>query len=87
MLVFVMWTFTTLISIAVIILRLREPKLQRPYIVPWYPIVPIISIGGGLFIIISTIINEFWLSMTGIGLTLIGLPVYYYMKYKLKTEN
>ena len=80
MLVFVMWTFTTLISIAVVILRYREPKLERPYVVPWYPIVPIISIGGGLFIVISTVINEFWLSITGIGLTLLGLPIYYYMK-------
>ena len=80
MLVFVMWTFTTLISIAVVILRYREPKLERSYVVPWYPIVPIISIGGGLFIVISTVINEFWLSITGIGLTLLGLPIYYYMK-------
>ncbi|HBN36779.1 MAG TPA: amino acid permease [Lactobacillus johnsonii] len=80
MLVFVMWTFTTLISIAVVILRYREPKLERPYVVPWYPIIPIISIGGGLFIVISTVINEFWLSITGIGLTLLGLPIYYYMK-------
>ncbi|MBZ4026535.1 APC family permease [Lactobacillus johnsonii] len=80
MLVFVMWTFTTLISIAVVILRYCEPKLERPYVVPWYPIVPIISIGGGLFIVISTVINEFWLSITGIGLTLLGLPIYYYMK-------
>ena len=80
MLVFVMWTFTTLISIAVVILRYREPKLDRPYAVPWYPIIPIISIGGGLFIVISTVINEFWLSITGIGLTALGLPVYYYMK-------
>ena len=80
MLVFVMWTFTTLISIAVVILRYHEPKLERPYVVPWYPIVPIISIGGGLFIVISTVINEFWLSITGIGLTLLGLPIYYYMK-------
>ena len=80
MLVFVMWTFTTLISIAVVVLRYREPKLDRPYVVPWYPIIPIISIGGGLFIVISTVINEFWLSITGIGLTALGLPVYYYMK-------
>ena len=80
MLVFVMWTFTTLISIAVVILRYREPQLDRPYAVPWYPIIPIISIGGGLFIVISTVINEFWLSITGIGLTALGLPVYYYMK-------
>lgn len=80
MLVFVMWTFTTLILIAVVVLRYREPKLDRPYVVPWYPIIPIISIGGGLFIVISTVINEFWLSITGIGLTALGLPVYYYMK-------
>lgn len=80
MLVFVMWTFTTLISIAVVVLRYREPKLDRPYVVPWYPIIPIISIGGGLFIVISTVINEFWLSIIGIGLTALGLPVYYYMK-------
>lgn len=80
MLVFVMSTFTTLISIAVVILRYREPKLNRPYVVPWYPIIPIISIGGGLFIVISTVINEFWLSITGIGLTALGLPIYYYMK-------
>lgn len=82
MLVFVMWTFTTLISIAVVILRYREPKLSRPYVVPWYPIIPIISIGGGLFIVISTIINDTALSLTGIGLTLLGLPVYYYMRNK-----
>lgn len=80
MLVFVMWVFTTLISIAVVILRFREPKLKRPYVVPWYPIVPIISIGGGLFIIIFTIINQFWLSLTGIGITLLGLPIYYFSR-------
>lgn len=78
MLVFVMWSFTTLISISVVILRHREPKLKRPFVVPLYPIIPIISIGGGLFIIISTIINQFWLSLVGIGLTLLGLPIYFY---------
>lgn len=78
MLVFVMWSFTTLISISVVILRHREPKLKRPFVVPLYPIIPIISIGGGLFIIISTIINQFWLSIVGIGLTLLGLPIYFY---------
>jgi APA family basic amino acid/polyamine antiporter len=80
MLVFVMWGFTTLVSIAVIILRLREPKLNRPYIVPWYPIVPVISIGGGLFIVIATLINQPVLSLIGIGLTMLGLPVYYIMQ-------
>lgn len=78
MLVFVMWVFNTMLSIAVLILRKREPELKRPFTVPWYPIIPLISIAGGIFIIISTIINHFILSLIGIGLTLLGMPIYYY---------
>ena len=84
MLVFVMWTFNTMLSIAVIILRKREPKINRPFRVPWYPFIPIISILGGIFIVVSTIINQFVLSMIGIILTLLGLPIYYYMQKKNK---
>ena len=80
MLVFVMWTFNTMLAIAVIILRKREPELRRPFKVPWYPIIPIISILGGIFIVVSTIINQFILSIIGIGLTLLGLPIYFYMQ-------
>ena len=58
MLVFVMWSFNTMLSIAVFVLRKREPELRRPFVVPWYPIIPIVSVIGGLFIIISTIINN-----------------------------
>lgn len=86
MLVFVMWTFTTMLSVAVFILRRREPELKRPFKVPWYPIIPAISIIGGIFIIVSTIINQFVLSMIGIGLTLLGMPVYYY-KQKQNKNN
>lgn len=86
MLVFVMWTFNTMLSIAVIILRKREPKLRRPFKVPLYPIIPLISILGGIFIVISTIINQFTLSIIGIGLTIFGLPIYFYMQKENKEE-
>lgn len=78
MLVFVMWTFTTLLSVAVILLRKREPDLARPFMTPAYPVIPLISIIGGLFIIVMTVINQFALSMIGLGITLLGLPVYYW---------
>lgn len=87
MLVFVMWTFNTMLSIAVIILRKREPELKRPFKVPWYPLIPLISILGGIFIVVSTIINQFGLSLIGIGLTILGLPIYYYMQHKNKEEH
>ena len=86
MLVFVMWTFNTMLSIAVVILRKRGPELKRPFKVPWYPIIPLISVIGGVFIVVSTIINQFVLSLIGIVLTLLGLPIYYYMQNKNKGE-
>lgn len=87
MLVFVMWSFNTMLSIAVFVLRKREPELRRPFVVPWYPIIPIVSVVGGLFIIISTIINQFILSSIGIALTILGLPVYYYQQRKNREQE
>ncbi|MGX6962469.1 APC family permease [Vagococcus xieshaowenii] len=80
MLVFVIWIFYTLVFIAVIKLRKVEPDLERPYKVPLYPILPIIAILGGVFILVMTLINQFSLAITGIIITLLGTPIYMYKK-------
>lgn len=80
MIVFVMWIFSLLIFIAVFILRKREPDLKRPYRVPGYPVIPIIAIVGGSFILITTIVTQFELAMIGMIVTLLGVPVYYLTK-------
>lgn len=76
MLIFVMWLFSLLIFSAVLILRKREPELNRPYKVPFYPVIPIIAIFGGLFILITTLFTQILLASVGIGITLLGVPVY-----------
>ncbi|MGK0552404.1 APC family permease [Enterococcus faecalis] len=76
MLVFVMWLFNLLIFVAVFILRKREPGLKRPYKVPFYPIIPLIAIGGGLFILITTTLTQPFLALIGIAVTLLGIPIY-----------
>lgn len=76
MLVFVIWIFYTLVFIAVIKLRRTEPNMARPYKVPLYPIIPIVAIIGGIFILVMTLVNQFWLAMIGIIITLLGIPVY-----------
>ncbi|MEI5991513.1 amino acid permease [Enterococcus termitis] len=76
MLVFVMWLFSILIFGAVLILRKKEPELNRPYKVPFYPVIPIIAILGGLFILITTLFTQTLLASIGIGITLLGIPVY-----------
>ncbi|ANK60108.1 APC family permease [Loigolactobacillus backii] len=78
MLVFVIWIFSTMIFIAVFILRHRDPKLARPYKVPFYPIVPLVALLGGLFILIETLLTKPLLAVIGISITLLGLPVYYW---------
>lgn len=86
MLVFVMWLFSLLIFSAVFILRKREPELNRPYKVPFYPVIPIVAIVGGLFILITTLFTQTILASIGIGITLLGIPVYLLNK-KTKTIN
>ncbi len=81
MLVFVIWGFSCLIFVAVFILRRREPELERPYKVPGYPLIPLLALVGGLFILIETLITQPGLALTGIGLTIIGLPLYYWHQH------
>ena len=63
-------------------MRKKRPDLTGPYKVPLYPVVPLIGICGSGYIIISTIISSPMNSLVGIGLTVIGLPVYLYTKKK-----
>ena len=84
MLIFVMWLFSLLIFIGVFILRKKAPELPRPYKVPLYPIVPIIAILGAIFILGMTMMTQTKLALIGIGVTLIGIPVYYQKKKNSK---
>ena len=78
--VFVMWIFFVMCVCGIFILRSKHKDLERPYKVPFYPIVPLIGIIGGAYILVSTLITDFSNSIYGIGITLVGLPVYFYIK-------
>lgn len=80
MLVVVIWFFYMLCFAAVFILRKRAPELERPYRVPGYPIVPIIALAGGAFIVLTTAITQPMITIIGILVTTAGIPVYRYQK-------
>jgi APA family basic amino acid/polyamine antiporter len=82
MLIFVIWIFYVMTFAAVIILRKREPEMKRPYKAVLYPVVPLIAILGGTFIVINTLFTQTILALIGLGITLIGLPIYYYLEKK-----
>ena len=80
MLVVVIWFFYMLCFAAVFILRHRAPELARPYRVPAYPLVPIIALAGGAFIILTTAITQPVITLIGILVTAAGIPVYHYQR-------
>ena len=79
---FVVWIFFVMTVAGIFILRTKLKHVERPYKVPLYPIVPFIGIAGGIYILISTLITSTSYALYGIGITLIGLPVYMLIKKK-----
>ena len=77
---FAVWSFYVLTFIGVIILRKKQPELHRPYKVPMYPIIPLIAILGGLFVVLNQLLfagmTNTLVSLGGVLVTLIGLPLY-----------
>ena len=76
LLVFVLWIFFTLGVFGIFILRRRKMSSKEGYRVPLYPVVPAIGVAGGAFILVSTLIDSPIRSLIGIGITLVGIPVY-----------
>lgn len=81
---FTIWIFYTMLFIGVIKLRKNRPGMKRPYKVPIYPVIPIIAILGGTFVVLSTLSTQPKNAISGLIITLIGLPIYEYMKNKNK---
>lgn len=84
--VFSCWIFYTLTFACVIKLRKTQPDAERVYKVPCYPVIPIIAIASGLYVIISQLflsgMKATLMSVASIAITLIGLPVYLAVKKK-----
>ena len=77
---FAIWSFYVLTFIGVIILRKKQPDLHRPYKVPMYPVIPCIAIAGGLFVVLNQLLfagmTNTLISLGGVLVTLIGIPLY-----------
>lgn len=62
-----------IVCISVIYLRINEPKLERPFKVPFYPVVPILGIVGCVLFMMGPIVLD--IVSKGIGVDLLGAMV------------
>ena len=78
--VFTVYCFYTLAFFGIFILRRRNRGKERPFSTPLYPLIPLISIAGGLFVLISEVFNDPWGVVLFVGITVLGLPVLWVVK-------
>ena len=77
--IFGSWIFYALIGSSIFVFRRRYPDAERPYRAFGYPIVPVVFLLVAGWLLVNTIMTAPTQSFIGIGLILLGLPVYYFL--------
>lgn len=70
------YSFYLATSVALIVLRVREPAVERPYRATGYPVTTIIFCAVCVFLIYSAVTYKPWIAAASGALLLLGLPVY-----------
>lgn len=74
--VYTEWIFFALMAIGLMVLRKRT-DVVRQYSIPLYPLAPLLFIVSSLAIVLNTLVSNPKDSAIGLGLVLLGLPVYF----------
>jgi len=72
----VFWLFFLLTGAALIVLRFRDPDLERPFRVPGYPFMPLVFAAGCAYMLYGSVTYAPFLSLIGLAVIAVGVPVY-----------
>ena len=72
-----LWPFYALGALAVIVLRIKQPNIARPYRTPWYPFVPAIFVAASGLVLLNSLVEQTNVTLLNVAITLTGVPVYY----------
>lgn len=74
--VYTEWIFFALMAIGLMVLRKRK-DITRQYSIPLYPVAPLLFVVSSLAIVINTLVSDPRDSAIGLGLLLLGVPIYF----------
>ncbi len=77
--VFAVLLFYILTVAGVIVLRTKNPNAERPYRTIGYPLIPILYIVLAVIICVLLLIYKPAFTWPGLGIVLLGIPVYYWV--------
>ena len=72
--------FSVAAGVALFVLRRTQPNTPRPYVAWGYPVVPLIFVVGSAAFVLNTLFERPVESLAGLGLLVIGLPVYWWSR-------
>jgi APA family basic amino acid/polyamine antiporter len=75
--IFAVLIFFTITILAIFILRVKRPDIKRPYKAFGYPVIPAIYILSTLFIMVVLLIYKPNYTFPGLGIVLLGIPVFF----------
>lgn len=71
-------------------MRCKQPQLERKYKVPGYPVVPVLAIASGAYVVASQLFMSGnrgrLMALASVGITMVGLPVYLLVQKKNRKE-
>ena len=79
---FTLTLFTLLTVVGLMVLRIKQPNLDRPFKVPFYPITPLLFIGINVWLLYFGISAKPLVSLAALGVVVSGLGVYFIGKGK-----
>jgi APA family basic amino acid/polyamine antiporter len=78
------WIFYALAVGGVIVLRRKEPGLDRPFRVPGYPVTPLLFVAGAAFLVINTLATTPRESLIGLAFIALGIPLFAFRRLKTR---
>lgn len=69
----VYWLFMTLSGIALFVLRRKFPAAARPFLAPWYPLVPLAFIASSVYVLYSSLAYVKAGAVAGVGVLIVGV--------------
>lgn len=86
--IFAVLLFFTITILAIFILRVKKPEINRPYKAIGYPVIPAIYILITVTIMVILLIYKPGYTFPGLIIVLLGIPVYYlWRRYNKENQN
>ncbi|HUX58817.1 MAG TPA: amino acid permease [Bacteroidales bacterium] len=85
--IFAVLLFFSITILAIFILRVKRPDIPRPYKAFGYPVIPAIYVLTTLFIMVILLIYKPNYTFPGLGIVLLGIPVFYLWRKNIKNPE